>query len=1117
MKISPSTKGGILVATALALAPSGAWAQRTSLPKQDPHKARADDSRRLNSPARQETAAFGESVLRSAPFPGTAAFGAAEDLNTSTLFFGDLYNATIYRFNKDLTPSVPPQIPGVSGTQVGLAWDPSANSLWVMDLNSLVVRELNKQTGVPTGRTLTLDPANSSVPAPMTIDPVDPDVLVYEDIATDTFARIRISTNAVLASIPNPCGSGAFGNGVSWAPGNNLDDTCATGTAGPGAMQIFTGNPLRTVCGMPYAFLPTSNIAAASGDSFVNEIQYSVDNTLSGTEVWYVAGNATNTIYEVGPVGTRPTNIQRFGAGSVGSGGAASCNIFPSEGFDSIPPGAIPLGWSRSSPTGNGDWGARPFPNSQTPPQSEFTTDVPVIKDDNLDSRPIPLPPPVPGQPLELRFWHTFALENSFDGVVLEASVNAGPFNDIGHLVTQNPPNVVISSSFSSPIAGRTAWSGGAIGPMQEVIANLDSLGGNNVVIRWRHADDDSVAVTGYFLDSVCVGRSTGCRRANVLSINRTPPRVCEPFDGIPPGVGSVPPGWSTTSPTGNGDWGASNAQSSTPPNAMFSSDVATVKDDTLITLPVDLRGIEEIGFNHSFGMEPNFDGCVLEVSKDNGTTWDDLGQFATENGYTGVLSAAFASPLAGRAAWTGSSGGFQHVTISLPLIYQADNSLLRFRLACDSSVSGVGWFVDDLKIGGSDGTGGVSRVVQVDLNSPITVSLDASPCGPAINVPYALFVWRGESIDPRDQIAMGSNLGCAVNKTPLNGPPAATNRFRCLRGGLPASVCSGWRELGASPPRAPWTVTRGQGFASDATFTLQAIIRDSGASNAAGFSVTNAVQLNVQDKKKTLGVKYLWLKGPAGSGIGSARNPNAAGAAATRDCVVRCLNSVYGAATMVCFTACPVCCIMVPADVTGDGNADFDGNGSLSDAEVLALIAWLYANGHVPAKKIVIASVGDIDGHGATRGRGGNNDNFSVVDDGGDCRTYAHEVGHQFDLAHNACAGNLMRDPRPAADPPVPGEIPVPPAACPGAGTASPNAGIKAAQRMSIRMIACDPQQLAERPATLAGVDVLHSCEVEAPDGPNDRPGSGSPPSAGPSPSASLKGDGKKDDGKKK
>ncbi len=229
------------------------------------------------------------------------------------------------------------------------------------------------------------------------------------------------------------------------------------------------------------------------------------------------------------------------------------------------------------------------------------------------------------------------------------------------------------------------------------------------------------------------------------------------------------------------------------------------------------------------------------------------------------------------------------------------------------------------------------------------------------------------------------------------------------------------------------------------------------------GDALTNAVCFTISGPpKKTVNVQYLILTGPANSGVGSARN-NAMGNPSA--CIVACLNAVYGGPTNVCFQLCrEVPTVAVPADLDGDTMADLDADGSLSGTEVRMIRDWLYTNGHILNKKINIVSVGSLMGaNGVTVGtcppQALDIDNLCFVDDGGDCRTYAHEVAHTLCLCHNNCANDIMLSPRP--DAPIPGEVPVPPAMCPGNGTASPNVGFKAADVAQVRAKACNPQLL--------------------------------------------------------
>src|SRR5204863_578173 len=93
------------------------------------------------------------------------------------------------------------------------------------------------------------------------------------------------------------------------------------------------------------------------------------------------------------------------------------------------------------------------------------------------------------------------------------------------------------------------------------------------------------------------------------------------------------------------------------------------------------------------------FDGAVLEISVNGGPFIDILaaGGYLTP-GYNGTISSAFQSPIAGRAAWTGNSGGYIHTSVQMPNSAVGQNVVLRFRLATDCSEGGPGWRIDTLR-----------------------------------------------------------------------------------------------------------------------------------------------------------------------------------------------------------------------------------------------------------------------------------------------------------------------------------------------------------------------------------------------------------------------------------
>jgi hypothetical protein len=141
-----------------------------------------------------------------------------------------------------------------------------------------------------------------------------------------------------------------------------------------------------------------------------------------------------------------------------------------------------------------------------------------------------------------------------------------------------------------------------------------------------------------------------------------------------------------------------------TPPNATFVDDPATISDKQLLSPSIGSGcdfGRGQVSFRNNFNLQAGFDGGVLEISYDDGLTFQDVlaagGAFVL-GGYNGTIDSCCGNPLAGRQAWTGNSGRFIDTTVSLPegcvnLI------ILRWRMGSDSSISGEGWRIDNVDI----------------------------------------------------------------------------------------------------------------------------------------------------------------------------------------------------------------------------------------------------------------------------------------------------------------------------------------------------------------------------------------------------------------------------------
>jgi len=193
-----------------------------------------------------------------------------------------------------------------------------------------------------------------------------------------------------------------------------------------------------------------------------------------------------------------------------------------------------------------------------------------------------------------------------------------------------------------------------------------------------------------------------------------------ESFDGVtPPGL---PPDWLATNAQGPPPlWVTSNSgvpmpPADTAPNALFVDDPSVISDKRV---DGQLIGFFEsccvrLTFRHNFDLEasdmdPNvgFDGGVLELSTDGGNTFQDIiaagGSFVM-GGYNRTIATNRGSPIAGRQAWSGTSGGYITTVVNVPSFQTLGR--LRWRMASDNSGGNQGWRVDSLNITWCNGMG---------------------------------------------------------------------------------------------------------------------------------------------------------------------------------------------------------------------------------------------------------------------------------------------------------------------------------------------------------------------------------------------------------------------------
>lgn len=104
-----------------------------------------------------------------------------------------------------------------------------------------------------------------------------------------------------------------------------------------------------------------------------------------------------------------------------------------------------------------------------------------------------------------LRFWHKYDLEDSYDGGVVEISIDNGDnWEDLGAAMTQNGYNGQLNAS-DNPLAERETFTGDSDGYI-ETIVDLSAYAAEMVQIRFRLGTDDFIAANGWFVDDVSIG-----------------------------------------------------------------------------------------------------------------------------------------------------------------------------------------------------------------------------------------------------------------------------------------------------------------------------------------------------------------------------------------------------------------------------------------------------------------------------------------------------------------------------------------------------------------------------------------------------------------------------------
>ncbi|MEY4702636.1 MAG: hypothetical protein RIR96_533, partial [Bacteroidota bacterium] len=151
--------------------------------------------------------------------------------------------------------------------------------------------------------------------------------------------------------------------------------------------------------------------------------------------------------------------------------------------------------------------------------------------------------------------------------------------------------------------------------------------------------------------------------------------------------TGNTIPSTLSASSTTSSTWSVSNAQSISSPNSFFTPNATVTSDQKLessISYPLG-TGTSALQFFHRYQAQDGFDGAVLEISTDNGTSWKDAQNLITTGYYNRNLVTTAGHPLSGRNAWSGDAEQFVFSSVNLSSF---SNQSVKFRFRFGSNAS---------------------------------------------------------------------------------------------------------------------------------------------------------------------------------------------------------------------------------------------------------------------------------------------------------------------------------------------------------------------------------------------------------------------------------------------
>ncbi len=157
------------------------------------------------------------------------------------------------------------------------------------------------------------------------------------------------------------------------------------------------------------------------------------------------------------------------------------------------------------------------------------------------------------------------------------------------------------------------------------------------------------------------------------------------------------PASWLTDSAISSDEWEyVSDNLARSPSHVYLFTPTSSDPRDARLVTPSFSDG-DFFEFYHTFDFESGFDGGVIEITTDGGSSWTDLGPYILNGPYNSDISLGTGSPIAGRDVWSGGSfSSMEKVVVDISSF--SGSKQVRFRFTADSSVSSGGWMIDDVR-----------------------------------------------------------------------------------------------------------------------------------------------------------------------------------------------------------------------------------------------------------------------------------------------------------------------------------------------------------------------------------------------------------------------------------